>query len=96
MAKKSLILKNIENYKKSLFNVKNIKNIKINLLNNNSMENYFKLFNIKKKKLFVKFKKRCYISGRNRSVYSRFYLNRNFIRKIGSFGNIIGLEKSSW
>ncbi|MBY0585379.1 hypothetical protein K5B08_00470 [Candidatus Carsonella ruddii] len=96
MAKKSLILKNILIYKKSLFNINNIKNIKKNLFLNASLENYFKLFNIGKKKLFVKFKKRCYISGRQRSVYGRFYLNRNFIRKIGSFGNIIGLEKSSW
>ncbi|XOD38949.1 MAG: hypothetical protein ACAF48_00965 [Candidatus Carsonella ruddii] len=96
MAKKSLILKNILIYKKSLFNIKIIKEIKKNLFLNASLENYFKLFNINKKKLFVKFKKRCFVSGRNRSVYSRFFLNRNLIRKIGGFGNIVGLEKSSW
>ncbi|ATX33393.1 hypothetical protein CUN91_00280 [Candidatus Carsonella ruddii] len=96
MAKKSLIFKNIIIYKKSLFNIKNIIKIKQNLFLNSSLENYFKLFNLKKKKLFVKFKKRCYISGRNRSVYSKFYLNRNLIRKIGGYGNIVGLEKSSW
>ncbi|AQU89578.1 hypothetical protein [Candidatus Carsonella ruddii] len=96
MAKKSLILKNILIYKKSLFNIKIIKEIKKNLFLNTSLENYFKLFNINKKKLFVKFKKRCFISGRNRSVYNRFFLNRNLIRKIGGFGNIVGLEKSSW
>lgn len=96
MAKKSLIIKNLYIYKNSLLNVKKILNIKKKIFENISLDNYFKLFKIKKKKLFVKFKKRCYISGRNRSVYSRFFLNRNFIRKIGSIGNLLGIEKSSW
>ncbi|BFI90975.1 hypothetical protein [Candidatus Carsonella ruddii] len=96
MAKKSLILKNIKIYKNSLSNIVKIKKLKKNVIGNFSLEKYFKIFSIKKKKFFVRFKNRCYVSGRNRSCYSRFLLNRNFIRKIGYFGNIVGLEKSSW
>ncbi|XZR52967.1 MAG: hypothetical protein ACM3Q5_00940 [Candidatus Carsonella ruddii] len=96
MAKKSLILKNIKIYKNSLLNINKIKELKKKTVGIFSLEKYFKIFNIKKKKIFVRFKNRCYISGRNRSCYSRFLLNRNFIRKIGYNGNIIGLEKSSW
>ncbi|WMC19831.1 MAG: hypothetical protein NVS86_00945 [Candidatus Carsonella ruddii] len=96
MAKKSLILKNIYIYKNSLLNKNKIKILKKKIIGNFSLEKYFKIFNIKKKNFFVRFKNRCFISGRNRSCYSRFSLNRNFIRKIGYTGNIIGLEKSSW
>lgn len=96
MAKKSLILKNVKIYKNSLLNNNKIKNLKKSVIGNFSLEKYFKIFNIKRKNFFVRFKNRCYISGRNRSCYSRFLLNRNFIRKIGYSGNIVGLEKSSW
>ncbi|BCG49384.1 uS14 family ribosomal protein [Candidatus Carsonella ruddii] len=96
MAKRGLILKNIFIYKKSLLNFNFIKAKKRELISNFSLQKYFKLFDINKKKLFVRFKKRCFISGRQRSYYNRFFLNRNLIRKIGNFGNIIGMEKSSW
>ncbi|AFP84012.1 30S ribosomal protein S14 [Candidatus Carsonella ruddii] len=93
MAKKSLILKNINIYKNSLLYVNVIKQIKKKI---NILKNLFKLSKIKKKNFFIKFNNRCYISGRRRSYYNKFSLNRNFIRKIGYIGNIVGLEKSSW
>ncbi|XZR52558.1 MAG: hypothetical protein ACM3Q7_00940 [Candidatus Carsonella ruddii] len=96
MAKKSLILKNVNIYKNSLLNINKIKKLKKEIIGNFSLEKYFKIFSIKKNKFFVRFKNRCYVSGRNKSCYSRFLLNRNFIRKIGYIGNIVGLEKSSW
>ncbi|XRA05391.1 MAG: hypothetical protein ACN6LP_00855 [Candidatus Carsonella ruddii] len=96
MAKQSLIIKNINILKKSIINFKKILNIKKIIFKNKSLNNYFKLFCLNKKKMFVRFKNRCYISGRSRSYYRIFNLNRNFIRKIGSFGYLIGLESSSW
>ncbi|AFP83818.1 ribosomal protein S14 [Candidatus Carsonella ruddii CS isolate Thao2000] len=85
MAKKSLIKKNIFIYKNFKKNKKNF-----------SLFFYLNSKKIDKKKLLIRFKRRCYISGRSRSIFKRFDLNRNFIRKIGLFGYIIGLEKSSW
>ncbi|AFP84192.1 ribosomal protein S14 [Candidatus Carsonella ruddii HT isolate Thao2000] len=93
MAKKSLILKNINTYKNSLLSISKIKKIK---QIKNSLEIQFKLLKIKKKNFFIKFNNRCYISGRVRSYYNNFSLNRNFIKKIGYIGNIVGIEKSSW
>lgn len=96
MAKKSLIFKNLNILKNSKKNLYIIKKLKTNLKKKYSINDCFKLYKIKKKNFFVKFKNRCYISGRNKSFYNRFCLNRNFIRKIGYFGNILALEKSSW
>ncbi|BAF35176.1 ribosomal protein S14 [Candidatus Carsonella ruddii PV] len=95
MAKKSLIQKNKLIFKNSK------KNFKIIIIKNKLKKKFtfnllLKIQSIKKKKLKTKFINRCYISGRTRSFYNRFSLNRNLIRKIGNFGYITGIEKSSW
>jgi small subunit ribosomal protein S14 len=38
----------------------------------------------------------CYLSGRSRSVYRDFRLNRNMVRALAHQGQIFGLRKASW
>ncbi|AFP84372.1 30S ribosomal protein S14 [Candidatus Carsonella ruddii] len=95
MAKKSLIQKNKLIFKNS------IKNLKIIIIKNQLKKKFtlnllLKIQSVKKNKLKTRFINRCYISGRQKSFYNRFSLNRNLIRKIGNFGYIVGIEKSSW
>jgi ribosomal protein S14 len=63
------------------------KEISLNLLNKKN--------NLKRSSI-SKIKNKCLISGRNRSVYKKFKLNRMFIKNLGVSGFINGLKKSSW
>jgi small subunit ribosomal protein S14 len=38
----------------------------------------------------------CYLTGRGRSVYRAFRLNRNLVRVLAHQGHIYGLRKASW
>lgn len=43
-----------------------------------------------------RYRNRCEVTGRARSVYRKFKLSRIKLREFGSFGRIPGLIKSSW
>lgn len=38
----------------------------------------------------------CILTGNKRSVYRKFQLSRHCVKKLGSFGLLYGLTKSSW
>jgi ribosomal protein S14 len=63
------------------------KDVSLNILNKKNNLNKSSISRIKNK---------CLISGRNRSVYKKFRLNRMFIKNLGVSGFINGLRKSSW
>ena len=44
----------------------------------------------------VRFRNRCRITGRSRSVSRKFGVSRVELRQMASFGEIPGLVKSSW
>ena len=44
----------------------------------------------------IRFRNRCFISGRFRGVYSKFNLSRIAIRDMVGKGQIPGLTKASW
>ena len=44
----------------------------------------------------IRFRNRCFISGRPRGVYSKFNLSRIAIRDMAGKGQIPGLTKASW
>ena len=44
----------------------------------------------------IRFRNRCRITGRSRSVYRKFGLSRVELRDMASFGEIPGLVKTSW
>ena len=44
----------------------------------------------------ARYRNRCEISGRSRSVYRKFKLSRIAVRDLGNQGLIPGLVKSSW
>lgn len=43
-----------------------------------------------------RFRNRCKVTGRSRSVYRKFGLGRSELRNMAGFGEIPGLVKSSW
>jgi|TARA_B100000787_G_C16168057_1_gene284937 small subunit ribosomal protein S14 len=44
----------------------------------------------------IRFRNRCFLSGRPRGVYSKFGLSRIAIRDLAGKGQIPGLTKASW
>jgi len=44
----------------------------------------------------IRFRNRCFLSGRPRGVYSKFNLSRIAIRDMAGKGQIPGLTKASW
>ncbi len=44
----------------------------------------------------IRYRNRCFISGRPRGVYSKFNLSRIAIRELAGKGQIPGLTKASW
>ncbi|CAN5227515.1 30S ribosomal protein S14 [soil metagenome] len=44
----------------------------------------------------VRYRNRCMTTGRARSVYSKFGLCRNEIRRLAHLGQLVGVTKSSW
>ena len=44
----------------------------------------------------IRYRNRCFISGRPRGVYSKFNLSRIAIRDMAGKGQIPGLTKASW
>jgi small subunit ribosomal protein S14 len=44
----------------------------------------------------IRYRNRCFLSGRPRGVYSKFNLSRIAIRDMAGKGQIPGLTKASW
>ena len=55
-----------------------------------------KLDNLPRNSSKIRFRNRCFISGRPRGVYSKFGLSRIAIRDLAGKGQIPGLTKASW
>ena len=101
MAKKSAIQKNLN--RKTLIDrlSQKRKNFKKILLNKDlSFEERFKiqvkLDSLPRNSSKIRFRNRCFLSGRPRGVYSKFNLSRIAIRDMAGKGQIPGLTKASW
>ena len=55
-----------------------------------------KLSNLPRNSSKIRFRNRCFLSGRPRGVYSKFNLSRIAIRDMAGKGQIPGLTKASW
>ena len=55
-----------------------------------------KLDNMPRNSSRIRFRNRCFISGRPRGIYSKFNLSRIAIRDLAGKGQIPGLTKASW
>ena len=44
----------------------------------------------------VRYRNRCWVTGRSRGFYKDFGLSRHVLREMGNDGLIPGLKKSSW
>jgi len=55
-----------------------------------------KLDALPRKSSRIRYRNRCFLSGRPRGVYSKFNLSRIAIRDMAGKGQIPGLTKASW
>ncbi len=59
-------------------------------------DKYKILFKLKKlKNPRIKFRRRCVVTGFSRT-YRKFMLSRITLREFASYGNLVGIRKSSW
>ncbi len=100
MIKKSIIQRNLKKIKL----IKKYKNKRLLLLQliNNSKNNEEKFLNIKKlqklpkNSILIRYKNRCWKTGRAKGYYRFFGLCRHILREFTHLGYIPGVHKSSW
>jgi small subunit ribosomal protein S14 len=101
MAKKSTIQKN-QNRQELIDNFKlKRSNLKKQLLNKelkfeDRIKLQIKLDALPRNSSRIRYRNRCFLSGRPRGVYSKFNLSRIAIRDMAGKGQIPGLTKASW
>nr|YP_010117089.1 ribosomal protein S14 [Pteridomonas danica]QPM99320.1 ribosomal protein S14 [Pteridomonas danica] len=100
MSKKSILERSKKKYK--LNKVHHIKRKEIKIKQKNE-KNIIKLFSLEKiiQKLvknsaLTRFKRFCWVTGRNRGYYRDFSLSRHVLREFAHKGNLPGILKSSW
>ena len=101
MAKKSAIQKNMN--RKNLIERLQKKRLSIKkLLKNKEMsfeeriKTQIKIDSMPRNSSKIRFRNRCFLSGRPRGIYSKFNLSRIAIRDLAGKGQIPGLTKASW
>ncbi len=101
MAKQSAIQKNIN--RKRLIDRLSEKRAKLKKILNNKELSFeerikvqMKLETLPRNSSKIRFRNRCFLSGRPRGVYSKFNLSRIAIRDMAGKGQIPGLTKASW
>ena len=100
MAKQSAIQKNI-NRKVLIDRLSEKEKIK-KLLSNKDLpfeervKIQMKLESLPRNSSRIRYRNRCFLSGRPRGVYSKFNLSRIAIRDMAGKGQIPGLTKASW
>ena len=101
MAKKSAIQKNIR--KKNLISRLSEKRSKLKKILKSKDLDFderikvqVKLNDLPKDSSKIRFRNRCFMSGRPRGVYRKFNLSRIAIREMSGKGLIPGLTKASW
>ena len=101
MSKKSIIQRNLKRnflmkhfYKERKY---------LHLLRNNKKITLEERFNIQlslsvipRNSSRTRIRNRCFLSGRGRGIYRKFYLSRIWIRILASDGKLPGVTKSSW
>ena len=101
MAKKSAIQKNqnrqelIDNFKLKRSNLKK-KLLNKELKFEDRIKLQIKLDALPRNSSRIRYRNRCFLSGRPRGVYSKFNLSRIAIRDMAGKGQIPGLTKASW
>jgi len=101
MAKKRAIQKN-QNRQELIDNFKlKRSNLKKQLLNKelkfeDRIKLQIKLDALPRNSSRIRYRNRCFLSGRPRGVYSKFNLSRIAIRDMAGKGQIPGLTKASW
>jgi small subunit ribosomal protein S14 len=101
MAKKSAIQKNqnrqelIDNFKlKRSYLKKQLLNKELKFEDRIKLQ--IKLDALPRNSSRIRYRNRCFLSGRPRGVYSKFNLSRIAIRDMAGKGQIPGLTKASW
>ena len=101
MAKKSSIEKNLN--RKALIERLSAKRtlLKKQLMDKNlsfedRIKTQIKMDSLPRNSSKIRFRNRCFLSGRPRGVYSKFNLSRIAIRDLAGKGQIPGLTKASW
>ena len=84
MAKQSAIQKN------------NNRKVLIDRLSEKRKKFQMKLESLPRNSSRIRYRNRCFLSGRPRGVYSKFNLSRIAIRDMAGKGQIPGLTKASW
>ena len=101
MAKQSSIQKN-ENRKILIDRLRNKRvNLKKSIMNKDlpfedRIKLQVKIDDLPRNSSKIRFRNRCFLSGRPRGVYSKFGLSRIAIRDLAGKGHIPGLTKASW
>ena len=101
MAKQSSIQKN-QNRKILIDRLRNKRlNLKKSIMNKDlpfedRIKLQIKIDNLPRNSSKIRFRNRCFLSGRPRGVYSKFGLSRIAIRDLAGKGQIPGLTKASW
>ena len=101
MAKQSSIQKN-QNRKILIDRLRNKRvNLKKSIMNKDlpfedRIKLQVKIDNLPRNSSKIRFRNRCFLSGRPRGVYSKFGLTRIAIRDLAGKGHIPGLTKASW
>tara|TARA_B100001996_G_scaffold186691_1_gene142818 strand:+ start:209 stop:514 length:306 start_codon:yes stop_codon:yes gene_type:complete len=101
MAKKSAIQKNMNRknlierlHKKRLSIKKLLKNKEMSI--EERIKTQIKIDSMPRNSSKIRFRNRCFLSGRPRGIYSKFNLSRIAIRDLAGKGQIPGLTKASW
>ena len=96
MAKQSAIQKNLN--RKTLIDrlSEKRKKLKKELPFEERVKIQMKLESLPRNSSKIRFRNRCFLSGRPRGVYSKFNLSRIAIRDMAGKGQIPGLTKASW
>ena len=100
MAKKSIIQRNIKRKKMIDKYLHRRIELKHAILNASSMSEKLKyihlLDDLPKNSSPVRYRRRCYKTGRGRGNLRFFNLSRNVVRELFSRGELVGFKKSSW
>ena len=101
MAKQSAIQKNIN--RKTLIDRMSEKRVKLkkilmkkDLPFEERVKIQMKIDSLPRNSSRIRYRNRCFLSGRPRGVYSKFNLSRIAIRDMAGKGQIPGLTKASW
>jgi ribosomal protein S14 len=68
----------------------------INLIPRIRLEAAFCLNKLNRNSALVRVRNRCVMTGRARSVYSKYKMSRIVFRELASKGSLTGVTKSSW